>query len=161
MRERVGEVGREHGHAAAPGRGVAAFDGAIPLGDERAVALGPGPKPGAQVDAVEGHAAPEQERGESGPQVMAFEARVVGQDLARRQLIRRAAQGAGLARQHHGDEADSVALELDAQLRPIRFGGEEVATIRNQLADFLGHAAAEVGVAGGEGDHHGFRVLAQ
>ena len=161
VRERVGEIGREHGHAAALGRGGAAFHGAITLGDHRALALGPRPPPGAQINAVERHAAPEQERGQIEPQVVAFEARVVSQDLARRQLIRRAAQGAGLARQHHRDEADAIALELEAQLRPILFRRQEVAAVGNQLADFLRHAPAQLGIAGREGDDHRFRVFAQ
>ena len=92
---------------------------------------------------------------------MALQARVVSQNLVRRQAVRRAPQRAGLARQHHRREADAVRLQLAPQFRPVLLGGDKVAAVGHQRAHLLRHAAAQFGVAGAEGDHHRFRALAE
>ena len=91
---------------------------------------------------------------------MALQARVVGQDFARRQ----ADTPRGAARwdsrvQHHRREADAIAAQFAAQCGPVFGGGHEVAAVGNQRADFIGHAAAQRGIAGAEGDHHRLRDL--
>ena len=60
---------------------------------------------------------------------MALQPRVVGQDLARRQPVRRAAQGARLAREHHRREADAIPLQVAPQFRPVFGGDAEMAPV--------------------------------
>jgi hypothetical protein len=79
----------------------------------------------------------------------------------RRQAIRGAAQRAWLVRQQDRSEPDAEFAQLTAELRPILLGGQEMAPVRNQRADFFRHAPAQFGLAGGEGHHYGIRVLAQ
>ena len=93
--------------------------------------------------------------------MMALEARIVGQDFARGEAVGGAAQGAGLAREHHRGQADSIAFQAAAHLGPVVLGDEEVAAVGNQGADLFGHAVAEIRVAGGECHDHGFGILAQ
>ena len=116
---------------------------------------------GAQVDAVQRYATPEEQRGEIEAQVMAFQSRVVGEDFVRGEAVGGAAQGAGVAGQHHGREADAVGLEVALECRPVVGGGDEMAAVGDQGADFFGHAAAEFGVAAAEGDDYGFGAFAQ
>ena len=115
----------------------------------------------AQVDAVQRYASPEEERGKIEAQVMTLEARVVGEDFVRGEAVGGAAQGAGLAGQHHGGEADAVGLEVALEGGPVVGGGDEVAAVGDQRAHFFGHAAAEFGVSAAEGDDYGFGAFAE
>src|SRR5260370_24053241 len=93
--------------------------------------------------------------------MVAFEARVVGENFVRRQAIRSAAEGARATREHYGREADAVGLEFAAQLGPVLFGGDEDAPAGDQRAHFFHHAGAEVGVARAEGHDHDLRAFAE
>ena len=161
VRQRKGKVRREHGDPAAARCARAAFHHAMAGGNHGMFAPLPGPPPRAQVDAVERHAAPEEQRGQIEAQMMALQARVVGQDLVRGQPVGRAPQRVGLAGQHHGREADAVGLQFAPELRPVLFGGDEVAAVGNEGAHLFGHAAAEFGIAGAEGDDHRFGAFAE
>lgn len=94
-------------------------------------------------------------------QVVPFEARVVGENFARRKAIRGGAQRVWLAREHDGREADTMATQLAAQFGPIFGRGDEVAAIGREGADFFGHARAERGVAGLEDHDDGFGIFAE
>src|ERR1019366_10808369 len=96
VRERIRVIRREHGHAAATRRARAAFDDARALRHHGALAFGPGPPPPAEIDAVERNAAPEEQRRQIETQVMTIELRIVSQNFAGRQSVRRAAESAGL-----------------------------------------------------------------
>jgi len=93
--------------------------------------------------------------------VVALQARVISQDLARRQAERGAAQGIGLARQHDWGESDAVLAQLAPQGGPVVRGRLEVPAVRDQGAHLLRHPAAQFGIAGGERDHDGFGVFAE
>ena len=159
--EGKGEVGREDGDAAAAFGARAAFHDAGAGGDHGTLALLPGPPSRAQVDAVQRYAAPEEQRGKIEAQVMALQARVVGQDFVRGEAVGGAAEGAGFAGQHHGREADAVGLEVALEGGPVVGGGDEMAAIGDQGAHFFGHAAAELGVSAAEGDDYGFGAFAE
>src|ERR1039458_6597923 len=92
VRKRVRKIGRQYGYAAAFRGTGAAFQHAIAGRRRGALAFAPGPPPRPEVNAVERHAAPEQERGQIEAQVVALQARVVSQDLMRRYAIRGAAE---------------------------------------------------------------------
>ena len=94
-------------------------------------------------------------------QVMALQPRVVGKNLALGHPVRRAAQGAGLASQHHRGESDPVAPQLAPQLWPVGFGRHKVPPAGLERAHFFRHAAAQPGIAGAERHHHGFRIFAE
>ena len=161
VRQRKGKVRREHGDAAAAGGAGAAFDYAMAGGNDGVLAPLPGPPARAQVDAVERHAAPEEQRGQVEAQMMALQAGVVRQDLMRGQPVSGAPQRAGLAGEHHRRQADAVGLQFAAQFRPVLFGSDEVAAVGNQRAHLFGHAAAEFGIAGAEGDDDRFGTFAE
>ena len=93
--------------------------------------------------------------------MVALEPPVVGQYLARRQAKSGAAQGARAPREHHRREADAIAPENPAQLRPVGLRGQEMAPVRHQPSNLFGHTAAQLGVSGGKGHHHRFGVLTQ
>ena len=93
--------------------------------------------------------------------MMTIELRIVCQNFARRQAVRRAAESAGLTRQQYRREADAVAAECFAQFGPVFFGSYKMATGRFESAHFRGHALAQGGRPGTESDHHGFRVFAE
>ena len=92
---------------------------------------------------------------------MALQPRVVSQDLVRRQAVGRAAQCARLAREHHRRKTDAVRLDGGAHLRPVLRRRHEMPAVRNQPANLLRHAAAQIGIARAERHHHGFRTFAQ
>ncbi len=98
-----------------PGVTGAAFHHAMAGGNDGAFAPLPRPPAGAQVDAVERHAAPEEQRREVEAQMMALQAGVVGEDLMRGQPVGGAPQRVGLAGEQDGREADAVGLQLAAQ----------------------------------------------
>ena len=94
--------------------------------------------------------------------MVAFQARVVGQDLARGQAERGAAQApARVGESITGARPMRYALQLAAQFRPVLLGGQEMAAIGHQRAHLVRHAPAEVGIAAGEGDDHGLGVFAE
>ena len=93
--------------------------------------------------------------------MVTIELRIVSQNLAGRQSVRRAAESARFAREKYRRQADAVAAERLAQFGPILFGGGEMTAARFERAHFLGHPPAQGGRAGTESDHHGFRVFAE
>ena len=90
-----------------------------------------------------------------------LQTRVVSQNLARGQPVRRAAQSAGLARQHHRSEPDAVVPQFAPQLGPVTFGRHKVSPIGHQGAHFIRHAAAQLAITTEKRHHHGFGILAE
>src|SRR3954471_21187595 len=146
---------------AALGRTRAAVDAAHVRRDYSPLALPPRPPPWTQKDAIERDAAREQQGWEVEPEMVALEARVVGEDFARRQAERRAPQRVRFAGQHHGRESDPVMSQLAAPLRPVFRRRQEMAAVGNERAHFLGHAAAQFRRTAGERDDDRLGVLAQ
>jgi hypothetical protein len=161
VRERVGIVRGEDSDAAAVFGARAAVEAADGVGGGRALAARKRPPAGTQEDAVEGDAAPEQNGGEVWAEMVAFEAPVVGENLARGEEERGAAERVRLASEQDGSESDAVMAERAFELGPVFRGGEEVAAVGNEGADLIEHAATEVGRTGGEGDDDGVGIFAE
>ncbi len=100
MRERIGKVRREHGDARTFGRAGTAVEDAMARGRDGALSLRKRPPPRAEINALQRHSAPEKERRQVGPQMVALQPRVVRQNFARRQAIGGTAQRAGFTGEH-------------------------------------------------------------
>jgi hypothetical protein len=59
------------------------------------------------------------------------------------------------------NQADTIGLQFAADLGPIFFGDDEMAVLRHERSNFVGHAAAEVFGTGAEGHYGDLRAFAQ
>ena len=93
--------------------------------------------------------------------MVALQPRVVGQNFARRQTIRGAAQCAGPAAEHDRREPNAEFAQFAPQFWPVLFRRHEMAAIGHEAADFFGHAPAQLRIAAAKSDHHGLGIFAQ